>query len=140
MNPILIIEDEHAVAGALGAVCKRLGHEARLCSSGKRGLEELARGDFALAILDIGLPDMSGLEVLKQIRQQAPQLPALIITAHGNLDNAVAAKKLGSAGYLVKPLDLHEVQETIRQLASTPPAPAASTRRRSRPLRRVVVA
>lgn len=125
MNPILIIEDEHAVAGALGAVCKRLGHEARLCSSGKRGLEELARGEFALAILDIGLPDMSGLEVLKQIRQQAPQLPALIITAHGNLDNAVAAKKLGSAGYLVKPLDLHEVQETIRQLASTPPVPAA---------------
>jgi DNA-binding NtrC family response regulator len=125
MNPILIIEDEHAVAGALGAVCKRLGHEARLCSSAQRGLEELARGEFALAILDIGLPDMSGLEVLKQLRQRAPGLPALIITAHGNLDNAVAAKKLGAAGYLVKPLDLHEVQETIRQLASvTPVAPA----------------
>ncbi len=130
MPPILIIEDEHAVAGALGAVCKRLGHEARLCSSGQRGLEELARGEFALAILDIGLPDMSGLEVLKQLRLRAPQLPALIITAHGNLDNAVAAKKLGAAGYLVKPLDLPEVQETIRQLASAapvvpPPAPGS---------------
>jgi DNA-binding NtrC family response regulator len=127
MKPILIIEDEHAVAGALGAVCKRLGHEARLCSSGQRGLEELARGEFALAILDIGLPDMSGLEVLQQLRQRAPQLPALIITAHGNLDNAVAAKKLGAAGYLVKPLDLPEVQETIRQLASAPPVAAAPT-------------
>ncbi len=126
MTPILIIEDEHAVASALGAICQRLGHEARLCSSGQRGLEELARGDFALAILDIGLPDVSGLEVLKQIRQRAPALPSLIITAHGNLDNAVAAKKLGAAGYLVKPLDLHEVQETIRQLASAPPAPAVS--------------
>jgi DNA-binding NtrC family response regulator len=126
MTPILIIEDEHAVASALGAICRRLGHEARLCSSGQRGLEELARGDFALAILDIGLPDVSGLEVLKQIRQRAPGLPSLIITAHGNLDNAVAAKKLGAAGYLVKPLDLHEVQETIRQLASALPAPAVS--------------
>jgi DNA-binding NtrC family response regulator len=126
MNPILIIEDEHAVASALGAICKRLGHEARLCSSGQRGLDELARGEFALAILDIGLPDVSGLEVLKEIRQRAPGLPSLIITAHGNLDNAVAAKKLGAAGYLVKPLDLHEVQETIRQLASASFAPAAS--------------
>src|SRR5258708_30074900 len=127
MNPILIIEDEHAVASALGAICKRLGHDARLCSSGQSGLEELARGDdFALAILDIGLPDMSGLEVLKQIRQRAPGLSSLIITAHGNLDNAVAAKKLGAAGYLVKPLDLPEVQETVRQLASPAPAPAAS--------------
>src|SRR6202011_2426740 len=79
----------------------------------------------APAILDIGLPDVSGLEVLKQIRQRAPGLPVLIITAHGNLDNAVAAKKLGAAGYLVKPLDLHEVQETIRQFASPAPAPAA---------------
>ena len=126
MKSILIIEDEHAVASALGAICKRLGHEARLSASGRRGLEELARGEFALAILDIGLPDLSGLEVLKEIRQRAPGLPALIITAHGNLDNAVAAKKLGAAGYLVKPLDLREVQETIRQLASTAPAPAAS--------------
>ena len=60
------------------------------------------RGEFALAILDIGLPDVSGLEVLKQIRQRAPGLPALIITAHGNLDNAVAARKLGAEAYLVK--------------------------------------
>jgi DNA-binding NtrC family response regulator len=128
MKPILIIEDEHAIAAALGTVCQRLGHEARLCSSGHRGLEELARGDFALAILDIGLPDMSGLAVLEQIRQRAPQLPALIITAHGNLDNAVAAKKLGAEAYLVKPLDLREVQETLRQLLSARPAPAPPPR------------
>ncbi len=120
---ILIIEDEHAIAAALGTVCQRLGHEARLCSSGQRGLEELARGDFALAILDIGLPDMSGLAVLEQIRRRAPQLPALIITAHGNLDNAVAARKLGAEAYLVKPLDLRDVQETLRQLLATKPAP-----------------
>jgi DNA-binding NtrC family response regulator len=126
MKSILIIEDEHAVASALGAIGKRLGYEARLSASGRRGLDELARGEFALAILDIGLPDLSGLEVLKEIRQRAPGLPALIITAHGNLDNAVAAKKLGAAGYLVKPLDLREVQETIRQLASAAPAPVVA--------------
>jgi DNA-binding NtrC family response regulator len=120
---ILIIEDEHAIATALGTVGQRLGHAARLCSSGQRGLEELARGDFALAILDIGLPDMSGLAVLAKIRERVPQIPALIITAHGNLDNAVAARKLGAEAYLVKPLDLREVQETMRQLLAAKPAP-----------------
>ena len=125
MKPLLIIEDEHALAAALAAVARRLGREAVLCSSGQRGLDELARGDFALAVLDIGLPDMSGLAVLEKMRARTPDLPALIITAHANLDNAVAAKKLGAAAYLVKPLDLHEVQETLRQLLSTaPPAPA----------------
>ena len=125
MKPLLIIEDEHALAAALAAVARRLGREAVLCSSGQRGLDELARGKFALAVLDIGLPDMSGLKVLEHMRARTPDLPALIITAHANLDNAVAAKKLGAAAYLVKPLDLHEVQETLRQLLSTaPPAPA----------------
>ena len=125
MKPILIIEDEHALAAALAAICRRLGREAVLCYSGQRGLDEIGHTEFALAVLDIGLPDMSGLAVLEQMRARTPELPALIITAHANLDNAVAAKKLGAAAYLVKPLDLHEVQETLRQLLSAaPPAPA----------------
>jgi DNA-binding NtrC family response regulator len=127
MKPILIIEDEHALAGALAAVCRRLGREAALCYSGQRGLDEVGREEFALVVLDIGLPDMSGLTVLEQLRQRTPDLPVLIITAHANLDNAVAARKLGAAAYLVKPLDLHEVQETLRQLLNTAP-PAAPSR------------
>ncbi len=126
MSPILIIEDEHAVASALAGVCRRLGRETQLCASGKRALATGAQGEFALAILDIGLPDMSGLEVLAQLRQSAPRMPVLIVTAHGNFDNAVAAKKLGAAAYLVKPLDLGEVQETIRQLIAVVPPPAPS--------------
>lgn len=71
-------------------------------------------------ILDIGLPDISGLEVLKQLRARASDVPVLIITAHGNLENAIAARKLGATSYLVKPLDLHELEETLRQAAAAP--------------------
>src|SRR6476660_2992726 len=106
MKPLLIIEDEQALAAALVATCRRLGHETRAVYSGARGLEELVSADWALAIVDIGLPDMSGLEVLERIRNLAPALPVIIVTAHGNLDNAVAARKLGAAAYLVKPLEL----------------------------------
>ena len=125
---ILIVEDEHALAAALAALCRRLGAEATLCYSGRRALEELENGKFALAVLDIGLPDMSGLKLLEEIRRRDDAPPVLIITAHGNLDNAVAAKKLGSTGYLVKPLDLQEVRETIDQLlGARPSAPAGGS-------------
>jgi DNA-binding NtrC family response regulator len=119
LKPILIIEDEAALASAVAQVCRRLGHDARLCSSGRRGLDALEQGDFALAIVDIGLPDMSGLDVLAAIRERAPRVPVVIVTAHGSLDNAVLARKRGAAAYLVKPLDLGEVQESLRQALST---------------------
>ena len=121
---ILIIEDEPAIATALTAVCRRLGHDAETCASGRTGLERL--GDANLAILDIGLPDISGLAVLEKARAQAPGVPVIVITAHGNLENAVAARKLGAVAYLVKPLDLHEVQQTISQALTAPPAAQAT--------------
>ncbi len=123
MNAILIIEDEAALAAALAAVARRLGCEARLCATGEHGLQEAAREGVAIAVIDIGLPDMSGLEVLTELRARQPALPVIVITAHGNLENAVAARKLGAAGYLVKPLDLAEVQKTLREtLGAAPPA------------------
>nr|ACO70940.1 two component sigma54 specific transcriptional regulator Fis family [uncultured Verrucomicrobiota bacterium] len=134
MSQILIIEDEPSLASALTAVCKRLGHTARSCASGRAGLEALAAGDSAVAILDIGLPDLSGLDVLKAARVQAPQVPVIIITAHGNLDNAVAARQLGAAAYLVKPLDLREVEQTIQQvLANAAPAAPAEAGEPTKP-------
>ena len=123
---ILIIEDEPSLASALASACKCLGYDARTCGSGRAGLDALAAGGVALAILDIGLPDLSGLDVLKTARASAPDVPVIIITAHGNLDNAVAARQLGAAAYLVKPLDLAEVQQTLQQvLAAAAPAPKA---------------
>jgi len=118
---ILIIEDEHALASALGAVARRMGRASILCATGARGLEEAA-GAFSLVVLDIGLPDMSGLTVLERLRERHPALPVIIITAHGNLENAMAAKKLGAAAYLVKPLDLPEVERTFGEVLSATPA------------------
>ena len=124
---ILIIEDEPALATALARVCQRLGWRAELRASGNAGLRALASGNFDLAILDIGLPDLSGLEVLEKARARAPHLPVIIITAHGKLENAVAARKLGAAAYLVKPLDLREIERTLTQIFATKIAPAATT-------------
>lgn len=122
MSRILIIEDEAALATALGMVAKRLGHEPLLCASATLGLERLASSAPALVILDIGLPDRSGLDVLKAIRVHDANLPVLIITAHGSLHNAVEAKKRGASAYLVKPLDLRELEAALRSLLQVTPA------------------
>src|SRR5262245_20047328 len=102
-RPILIIEDEAALASALALLVRRLEHEPLTAPSGLLGLDKLARSRPALVILDIGLPDMSGLDALARIRRHDANLPVLIVTAHGNLQNAVEAKKRGASGYLVKP-------------------------------------
>ncbi len=113
---VLIIEDEAALASALGMVVKRLGAHPVTCASAAVGLSRLNQRRPALVILDIGLPDRSGLEVLRDIRARHATLPTLIVTAHGSLSNAVEAKKFGASEYLVKPLDLQEIERTIRPL------------------------
>jgi DNA-binding NtrC family response regulator len=124
---VLIIEDESALAKALATVCQRVGAVAKLCASGERGLREFRAGSFSLVILDIGLPDMSGLSVLESVNKSAGRPPVLIITAHGTLDNAVSARQLGAAAYLVKPLDLEELERTLQQLLASH-APGGSVR------------
>lgn len=122
--PILIIEDEAALASALALLVKRLGHEPVTAASGALGLDKLSRTKPKLVILDIGLPDMSGLDALARIRRHDAALPVLIITAHGSLQNAVEAKKRGASGYLVKPLDLRELENSLRALLESPVAEA----------------
>ena len=116
MHRILIIEDEAALASALALLVKRLGYEPVTCASAALGLQKLTQIVPSLVVLDIGLPDMSGLDVLARIRTHSKTLPVLIITAHGHLQNALEAKKRGASGYLVKPLDLRELESAIRAL------------------------
>ncbi len=117
---VLIIEDEAALASALALLVKRIGGEPATAASAALGLEMLTERQPALVILDIGLPDLNGLEALARIRTHDAALPVLVITAHGNLENAVEAKKRGASGYLVKPLDLHELEDTLRLLLEAP--------------------
>ena len=113
---VLIIEDEAALCAALETALRRVGCAVETAASGKAALHWMKTKSYAAAILDIGLPDMSGLEVLKELRIKNPHLPVLVITAHGNLENAIAARTAGATEYLVKPLDLRHFQQTVRSL------------------------
>jgi len=113
---ILIIEDEYALAAALSTVVRRLDATPVVAASGESGIEKLGAQSFVLVILDVGLPDMSGLKVLERIQALSKPPPVVIITAHGTLDTALEARRLGAREYFLKPLDLAAIQRTIREV------------------------
>lgn len=117
MNPaILIIEDEYALAAALSTMVRRLDVTPVVAASGQGGIDKLTGQTYALVILDVGLPDMSGLKVLEKIQALPQPPPVMIITAHGTLDTALEARRLGAREYFLKPLNLTDMQRTIREV------------------------
>ncbi len=125
---ILIIEDEAALAQALRAACEQMGLPAKATATARGGMEHARQAGEALRliVLDIGLPDRGGLDLLPELRMLLPAVPVLIITAHGNLQNAVAARQQGAAEYLVKPLDLSAFEQAVEGLLRQAAAAGAS--------------
>lgn len=118
MAGILIVEDEHALGSALSLAVRRLGHLPVLAASGATALEWIGRQAFEAMVLDIGLPDMSGLDLLRRVRASGFTAPVLVVTAHATLDHAIEARKLGIADFLIKPLDLGRFEESISMLVT----------------------
>ncbi len=107
MNPsghVLIIDDEASLRQTMARILIRAGFEATTAASGKESLSLLNEHAFDLVYLDIRMPDMSGLDVLKAIHAQFPELPVILFTAQPDLHSAVEALRRGAIDYLMKPL------------------------------------
>lgn len=112
---ILIIDDEKQMCWALEKALLREGYNVISEQSGQSGLERIYHDNPSLVILDLKMPDMDGMQVLQQARKFNPQLPVIMLTAHGNIDNAIEAMKMGAVDYLTKPFDLDELLLTVQQ-------------------------
>ncbi|MEM0968640.1 MAG: sigma 54-interacting transcriptional regulator [Verrucomicrobiota bacterium] len=126
---ILIIEDEQALGLALAAVVRQAGAEAVLAptaAQARRRIKE-SPSPFTALLLDIGLPDENGLHFLEQL-PRALRPPTLVISAHGELDNTIEARKLGVLHFLPKPLDFAELKASLCQLLEPAPSPKHSQR------------
>ena len=111
---ILLIDDDSSGRTALRRALERLGYEVEPFASGVPALETLADGcDFDLVITDIKMPEMDGLEVLRRVRERCREVPVILITAFGTIENAVEAMALGARDYLTKPLSLPEVRAKV---------------------------
>jgi two-component system OmpR family response regulator len=111
---ILLIEDDPMIGKALVRGLNDQGMAVDWVRNGTEGSAALAHAEHALVLLDIGLPEMSGIEVLKAARNAGVLVPVLVITARDSLDDRVAGLDLGADDYIVKPFELRELHARMR--------------------------
>lgn len=102
---ILIIDDEASLRQTMARILQRVGYEVTTASNAKDGLALVTQHPFDLVYLDIRMPDMSGLELLKTIHIKFPDLPIILFTAQPDVNSAVEALRRGATDYLLKPLN-----------------------------------
>jgi len=102
---ILIIDDEASLRETLGRILQRAGCETQAAANGQQALQLIRDQAFNLAYLDLHLPGMDGIQILKEIRLHQPKLPVIMLTGFGTLQSAVEALRLGATDYLLKPFD-----------------------------------
>lgn len=113
---ILVVDDEEIMRGSLCDWLNEDGYIAEAVENGYKALELVKKEEFDLAIVDLKMPGMDGIELLKQLNVINPKLPVIIITAYATIDSAVMAMKEGAADYLVKPFNPEEISLIIKKL------------------------
>ena len=113
---ILLVEDDRVLADALSRALVQSAHAVDVVHTGEEADHALALGIYDLAVLDIGLPGLSGLEVLQRLRARKATTPVLMLTAFDTLADRVKGLDLGADDYLAKPFDLPELEARVRAL------------------------
>jgi len=112
---VLIIEDEKIMRVSLADALKAEGYTVYAVDSGADGLGALKKGDFSLVITDVRLPDMSGIAILKEAKQEMPDRPIVVMTAYGSIEDAVEAMRHGAFDYITKPFSMEEMLLAIER-------------------------
>jgi len=110
---VLIVEDEPRIGEILGRAMPELGYDSTVVATGEEALSTLKQRPHAIVVLDLNLPGMSGLETLREIRQQWPDTQAIILTGFGDLDAAKEAIHLDVVEFLTKPAHLGELEVAL---------------------------
>ena len=110
---ILIVDDDPDICEALGDFLEGQGYRTRRCGTGAAGLAQLTERRFAAVILNIGLPDINGLPVLRQMQEQVPGLPVIILTGSDSHEVRRDSIRFGAFAFLVKPWDRQELKNIV---------------------------
>jgi two-component system response regulator QseB len=113
---ILLVEDDHALGEGIRTALKPEGYTVDWLQDGASALHALSHESFELAILDLGLPRMDGLELLKRLRAAGNAVPVLVLTARDATTDRIAGLDAGADDYLVKPFDVAELKARLRAL------------------------
>jgi len=119
MPKVLVVDDEANLRKVLATLLRRNGYEVTVAADGEQGLAEIEKNGADIVVTDLVMPKLGGLELLKTLNGTRPEIPVIIITAHGSVDSAVEAIKLGAFDYITKPFDQAELAVVIAKAAKT---------------------
>lgn len=128
---VLVVEDDRAVADLLVRTLSRAHWAADIATDGRSAIAALHTNEYDLVILDLGLPDVDGIEVCRRWRAEGGRAPILILTARGALPERVVGLDAGADDYLAKPFEPDELLARLRALARREPSPLAPVLRLS---------
>jgi len=115
VSSILIVDDEKNMRFVVGRALASAGHQVSEAASGEEALKAFEQSVPDLVILDQRMPGMDGITTLTKIKKQHPDLPVIMLTAHGNVESAVQAMKAGATDYLTKPFDVEELKLAVEK-------------------------
>ncbi len=131
---VLVVDDEESVRNFLAELLGNAGYQVRCASSGAQALEMLSGGSFDAVLLDVVMPEMSGLEVLRSYRSAGGTAPVIVLSGLAGTDDAVRAMKMGASDYLSKPFGNDELEDVLaRALGTRAPARQAAAPAPARP-------
>jgi DNA-binding response OmpR family regulator len=120
---VLLVEDDPKIASFISKGLRREGIHMEWVDTGKEALDRLAEAGVGVMILDLGLPDIDGLEVLRQVRDQAMNLPVIVVTGRSDPRDRTTALSLGVSVYLTKPFPWAELMAAVRTAVNLPASP-----------------
>jgi two-component system response regulator AtoC len=113
METIVIVDDDLSLCHFLTKPLSHKGYQVIACHNGKQALQIINEQEVNLILLDNKLPDRTGLDILREIKQSHPKMPVIIMTAFGTTDTAIEAMRLGAFDYILKPFELEEISELV---------------------------
>jgi len=114
MKPILVVDDEAIVRESIRDWLKDAGYEVSVAENGEEAMKLIQKQNFGVMILDLRLPGMNGIDVLKKVKVLKPNIKSIVITAYPTMLTQEEASKLGAIDYLVKPVFPDKLEELIR--------------------------
>lgn len=112
---ILVIDDDENIRKVLETILEDEGYIVETAETAKKGIEKSEKEFYNLALIDVRLPDMEGIELLLKLRSTKPKMRKIIVTGYPTLQNAVAAVNKGADAYVMKPFEVDKILETIRE-------------------------
>jgi DNA-binding response OmpR family regulator len=112
---ILVVDDEGAIRYSISKTLQRVGYQVHTAASGEEALEMMQRQDYDVVLTDIRMPGLTGVELLAEIKEHAPDAVVILLTGYASLETAIESLRLGAHDYLVKPSSSQDIRQSVSQ-------------------------